>query len=140
MVSPLFDSKNRPKEAVKVAEGDFGRLEKARRESGVVVISHETCPGLFLLARERLMQAAGNETPVSLDPFPSPRSWNNNVTKIHLLIPAPGSINFENGSQIITVPGEAILDIIGTIRDTLIRQGFEVVLGAPTRFERADVI
>jgi len=135
VASPLFNSQNRPRAASHLAEIDFGRLEKSRKESGNVIITYETCPGIFLLAYEQVHNRS-----ITFAPFPVPKYWERHVTRVHLLVPAPGSINLKNGSQVTTIPEDSVAHVLGAIQYVLEQGGFQVVLGAPTRFERADVI
>ena len=62
------------------------------------------------------------------------------MSKIHLLIPTPGPITLKNGSEVVTLEAEAVSEVLGAIQYVLEQDGFQVVLGAPTRFERPDVI
>jgi hypothetical protein len=135
VASPLFNSQNRPKAASHLAEVDFGRLEKSRKESGNIVIAYDTCPGIFLLAYEQVQQRS-----ITFAPFPVPKYWERHVSRIHLLVPAPGPVNLKNGSQVTTIPADSVSQVLGAIQYVLEQGGFQVVVGAPTRFERADVI
>jgi hypothetical protein len=135
VASPLFNSKSRPKTAYHLAEVDFGRLDKSLKEIGTIVISYETCPGLFLLANEYVQGRS-----ITYAPFPIPRYWLRHVDRIHLLIPGHGPINLKNGSQVTAIPADNVPDVLGAIQYVLEQEGFQVVIGAPTRFERPDVI
>jgi hypothetical protein len=141
VASPLFDPKNRPKPANTLAETELLRLEKIRQQSGNVVISVDTCPGLFLLAFNLLLtQNNGNGGTFVSYKFPIPKYWKRHVSKIHLLIPAKGTLELKNGSQIERVPSAKVSEILGRIQYGFEQDGFQIVLGAPSRFERADVI
>jgi hypothetical protein len=141
VASPLFDPRNRPKPANALAETELLRLEKARQQSGNVIISVDTCPGLFLLTFNLILtqNQSGSSTFVKYR-FPVPRYWKRHVSKIHLLLPAKGPLELKNGSQIEKIPAAKVSEILGRIQYGLEQDGFQVVLGAPSRFERADVI
>lgn len=117
-----------------MAEVDFGRLDKSRKETGNVIVACDTCPGLFLLAYEVVQRAT---SPLVLS---SPKYWKRHISKIHLLIPAQGPINIKNGSQVVVIPANLVPQVLGNIQYAFEQEGFQVILGAPTRFERADVI
>lgn len=122
-----------------MAETDFIRLEKSRQERGNVIISHETCPGFFLLAWEYVVTPEANASVPKLA-VPVPKYWKRHVSKIHLLEPAAGQIQIKNGSRIETIPAGLVREVLGIIQFWFESEGFQVTLGAPTRFERADVI
>lgn len=130
VASPIFKSKERQKSCEHLARADLVKIEKTRSPGDHVMLSAANCQGLFLLAVKALEE--GYTIPRAI----IPKAWLDTHPRVYLLF---SSTDF-NPEFIKTIQPELLRCTSLLITRTFEREGFEVIQGGPTRFERADVI
>jgi hypothetical protein len=130
VASPIFKTKEGPKSPLTLAKADLMKIEKARSPGDHVMLSAANCQGLFLLAINALEE--GYDIPKTI----IPKAWLSTHPRIYLIFT---STDF-NPEFIKTIQPELLGCTSLLITRTFEREGFEVIQGGPTRFERADVI
>jgi len=99
-----------------------------------VIVSIETAPGIFLAASEWLEKSPG------MGPFKLPQvppKWKTNPPRVHVL-PLMKEVTVKNGNGATLI--DRVQKVNEAVRSAFLAIGCEVLDGAPSRFERKDVI
>jgi hypothetical protein len=128
VASPLFDPKNRRVSPEQQGTGEVNRLHAKGKP---FVVSIDSAPGIFLGASECVEHHKEFRLPRV------PAEWKVRPPRVHLIgLSREHTVKTKNGHTLI----DQIAKVNEAVRAAFLAIGCEVLDGAPSRFERKDVI
>lgn len=130
MASSLFDPKKRPVSLAKLASDGVGRLEA--KDDPALVVSIDSAPGIFLHASECVENRKECRLPRV------PKDWKASPPRVHLIgLTHEHTVKTKNGHTLLI---DQVDKVNEAVRSAFLAIGCEVLDGAPSRFDRKDVI